>query len=78
MVLGINKKEIAGLKQQLADLAEENKHLRSIMSGTGIEDSPWYNLTLLSKALDINGTGFWVKENEPRVFWLSQAAKEML
>src|SRR3990172_1684669 len=78
MVLGIKKKEIAGLKQQLADLKAENKLLRGIMSGTGIEDSPWYNLSLLSKALEINGIGFWVKENEPGVFWLSHAAKEML
>jgi PAS domain-containing protein len=78
MVLGYRKKEIAGLKQQISDLEAEVNRLRKAVKETSIENNPCYNLPVLSRILDINGTGILTCTGEKNVVWLSQTAKEIM
>lgn len=76
--MGSRKKEIAGLKQKLAALEAENLRLKKTMQDAGIEDHSNFNLSFLSKVLDINGIGIWVKTTGIDALWLSTAAREIL
>jgi signal transduction histidine kinase/CheY-like chemotaxis protein len=78
MILGNKKKVIAELKQKLADLEAENKYIRNIIDNAGIDDSPFTSLPVLSKIIDINKIGYWIKDKKSNDLWLSQTALEIL
>ena len=78
MVLGNRKKEINGLKQGIAALEAENDRLKKSLKEAGIEDNANFNLSFLSKVLDLNGIGIWVRTSDNETLWLSLTAKEIL
>jgi signal transduction histidine kinase len=78
MVLGKRKKEIAQLKQRIAGLEAENDRLKSLLKNASIEDNTHFNLSLLTKLLEINGLGIWVEDPESEVCWLSSHARDIL
>ncbi len=78
MVLGSKKKAIAELKQRIAELGAENDRLKKTLKNAGVEDNLHFNLPVLSKLLEINGTGIWFRDPEKDIFWLSSLARDIL
>jgi signal transduction histidine kinase len=78
MVLGSKKREISLLKQNIAKLEAENDRLRKTIKDAGIEDNEHFNLSVLSKILELNGIGFFIKKPESEDYWFSSLAREIL
>lgn len=78
MVLGNKKKEIAELKKKIAELEVDNVRLLKTLKEADMEDNASFNLAYLSKIIDLNGIGIWVKNSNSELLWLSAIAKEIL
>jgi signal transduction histidine kinase/CheY-like chemotaxis protein len=77
MVLGNKKKEIAALKQKLEVCEAEIRQLKESVTIDNQEYSPYFTLPILSRVLNLNGIGFWVKSSDKDVFWLSANCLEI-
>jgi len=72
------KKEIAWLKQRIADLEAENIRMQQVLNYvTDDASNPFYNISVLSKLISINGIGVWICPSEADILWLSPIAREI-
>lgn len=78
MVLGNKKKEIAGLKQKMAEMEAEKLRLEKIMNDSAVSENPFLNLKTLSKVLEVNGMGILTCTSDLQNIWLSTVALEIL
>ncbi len=78
MALGNRKKEITELKQKLEACEAEIRMLKTQTMHESREDSRYYTLPVLSRVMEMNCIGFWIRSADNAVFWLSSTAKEIL
>jgi PAS domain S-box-containing protein len=78
MILGNKNKIIAELKQKLEASEAEVRKLKKSQGSEGPEESAYYSLSILSKVMDLTGTGYWIRRTDREVFWLSPAAREIM
>ena len=78
MVLGKRKKEIAGLKEKIANLESEKNRLQKSVRDAGIADNPLFNLSVLSRILEVNGIGIFISSSSKEFLWLSSSASDIL
>jgi signal transduction histidine kinase len=72
------KKEIAWLKQRIADLEAENTRMQKVFNYvTDDISSPFYNIAVLSKLFSISGIGIWICPSEVDILWISPMAREI-
>jgi len=78
MILGNKKKEIAALKEALAASEKELNLLKdSRFPGSGEYDT-YFTLPILSRILNSNSIGIWIRSLQDDTFWLSSPGKEIL
>ncbi len=77
MALGYKKKEIVELKQKLEAAETELLKLRKPSMPGGLEDRRYFTLPILSRLLELNGIGFWIRSNVTNEFWLSITTREI-
>jgi signal transduction histidine kinase/CheY-like chemotaxis protein len=78
MALGNRKKEITELKQKLEACEAEIRMLKKQTMHESRDDSRYYTLPVLSRVMELNCIGFWIRSADNSVFWLSSTAKEIL
>jgi signal transduction histidine kinase/CheY-like chemotaxis protein len=78
MMLGNKKKEIAALQEALAACEKELNLLKDSRSPASGEYGPYFTLPLLSRILNTNNIGIWVRSLQEDTFWCSVPGKEIL
>jgi len=78
MMLGNKKKEIAALKEALAAREKEIELIKNSRSPADGEYGPYFTLPILSRIVNLNNIGIWIRTFEGNTFWISAPAKEML
>jgi signal transduction histidine kinase len=77
-MLGNKKKEIAALQEALAAREKELDLLKNSRSPGNGEYGPYFTLPVLSRILNSNNIGIWIRSLEDDTFWLSAPGKEIL
>ncbi len=77
-MLGSKKKEIAALKKAIAAHEKELELLKNSRSPESGEYSPYFTLPILSRIINSNNIGIWVRSLQDDTFWLSASGKEIL
>ena len=77
-MLGNKKKEIAALKEALAAREKELDLLKNSRSPESGEYGPYFTLPILSRILNLNNIGIWIRSLQDDTFWLSAPGKEIL
>jgi PAS domain S-box-containing protein len=78
MIIGNRKKEISALKEKIADLEAKITQLKKNAGESAAEDNPLITVAVLSRILELNGTGFFIISSDFENLWLSNTAKEIL
>jgi signal transduction histidine kinase/CheY-like chemotaxis protein len=78
MMLGNKKKEIAALQEALTACEKELNLLKNSRTPPGGEYGPYLTLPVLSRILNSNNIGIWVRSLQEDTFWLSAPGKEIL
>lgn len=78
MILGSKKKEIAALKETIAAREKELELLKNSRSPEGAESETYFTLPILSRILNSNNIGIWIRSLQDDIFWISVQGKEIL
>ncbi len=77
-MLGSKKKEIAALQEALAAREKELALLKNSRSPGSEEGNPYFTLPILSRIINSNNIGIWIRPLQDDSFWLSAPGKEIL
>ncbi len=77
-MLGSKNKELAVLREKLAEREKELQLLKNSLSAGSGEPGPGYTLPILSRILNFNNIGIWIRPMQDDVFWISAPGKEIL
>jgi PAS domain S-box-containing protein len=77
MVFRNKSKQIAELKRKLVSLETENNRLKRLLKNADGSDDLRSNFIILSRIIEINNIGFWIKHLDDDSIWLSHKAKEI-
>jgi len=77
MALGYKKKEIVELRQRLEAAETELLMLKKPPMPDGREDRQYFTLPILSRVLELNGIGLWIRSNATNECWISDTAREI-
>jgi signal transduction histidine kinase len=78
MILGNKNKKIAELNEKLKAYETEIRSLKKTDSAGKPGESSYFSLPILSKILELNGIGYWVRSSVSEKFWISATAREIM